>query len=297
VKPPAVWLRTRYAPGEPGRRVYPEEVDLVLAGDADVYKPNGERLISLRRGAIPLDVRERARPHLRYLKKFTSFNRGTAAGAERVLRVKRDGTLSKTDQTAQAVPSAIVGYYPRYDRTPYCRQTRFNAEHAERWAEVVPLIERVADVFAEAVPDRHEVQMGVARGTSPDFVVKRSDGTPTPFTTLTVNNTWETALHVDKGDLQEGFSCLAVLRSGDYSGGILTFPAFRVGVDLRDGDVVLMDAHEFHGNTPIVHVDPNAPGERISVVLYYREQMVACGSAREELERAKRLRGGLDGVG
>lgn len=110
--------------------------------------------------------------------------------------------------------------------------------------------------------------------------------------TFITGNTYPTGVHTDVGDLQEGFSCLTTLRKGNYTGGLLCFPEFRVGIDMKDGDTILMDAHEFHGNMQMydennVSLDrPTETAERISTVLYYRTNMVKCGTMEEELAKA-----------
>jgi hypothetical protein len=71
-------------------------------------------------------------------------------------------------------------------------------------------------------------------------------------TVYLTGNTYPTGVHTDKGDLEEGFSTIACLRRGEYAGGQLVFPAYRVAVDMHDGDLILMDAHEWHGNVAIV---------------------------------------------
>jgi hypothetical protein len=112
-----------------------------------------------------------------------------------------------------------------------------------------------------------------------------------------VNNTYPTGVHTDSGDLEEGFSNLSCLRRGDYSGGIFVFPEYRVGFDMQDGDVLLMDAHQWHGNTRMELHSEDA--ERISIVCYYRTDMAKCGTAEEEAQRAfmaaeKRATAGID---
>ena len=47
-----------------------------------------------------------------------------------------------------------------------------------------------------------------------------------------------------------------------------------------------MDAHEWHGNTELDL--KSADAERISLVLYYRTNMLQCGTAEEEIEKAKK---------
>ena len=54
-------------------------------------------------------------------------------------------------------------------------------------------------LFHELVPDRYNNQLQRA-GESPEFVI---DGTA--FSTVTVNYSWRTALHRDKGDFEDGF--------------------------------------------------------------------------------------------
>jgi hypothetical protein len=83
------------------------------------------------------------------------------------------------------------------------------------------------------------------------------------------------------------------------------FPEYRVAVDLQDGDLILMDAHEWHANAAIFcrcptgnkrlfgWCDPAKGGcgaERISVVSYFRTAMVQCGTEAEERARAARTR-------
>ncbi len=84
------------------------------------------------------------------------------------------------------------------------------------------------------------------------------------------------------------------------------WPRYRVAADMQDGDFLLMDAHEWHGNTRIrpfhdasVHGDPEADfrpmpdecagcsAERITVVAYYRTRLETCGTAEAERLRAE----------
>jgi hypothetical protein len=104
----------------------------------------------------------------------------------------------------------------------------------------------------------------------------------TPFTTVTVNKTFRTAAHYDAGDLTAGLSNLLTLsNNGNYSGAYLVAPEYRVAVNVRPGDLLLINNHEvMHGNTPIVCHDEVA--ERISLVVYFRENMLELGSKEYE---------------
>jgi hypothetical protein len=189
------------------------------------------------------------------------------------------------------VHSSILGSLESTGHYKFCRLTAFTAQELEAWRELEPLWQAIAARFAEAIPDRYAAQMAQARRTPPEWVIAG-----TPFTTITVNNTFSTGIHVDDGDLDEGFSCLAVARRGDFTGGRLVFPEYRLAVDMQDGDLVLMDAHAYHSNTRLVCAcgrQPEGPcetcgAERVSVVAYFRTAMVACGTGAEEQEKAHR---------
>ena len=75
------------------------------------------------------------------------------------------------------------------------------------------------------------------------------------------------------------------LRKGTFSGGHFVVVRWGCGFDLQNGDVLLVDVHQWHGNTPIIKDDPKAV--RLSLVMYYRENMIHCGTMKEELQRAK----------
>jgi thymine dioxygenase len=104
----------------------------------------------------------------------------------------------------------------------------------------------------------------------------------TTFSSIAVNQNFQTAIHTDQGDLKGSFGVLMCFKRGDFTGGELIFPKFRVAVDFREGDVLLADVHEAHGNTPIL----GEPGEftRMSCVFYFRERILHCGSVMEEAE-------------
>jgi hypothetical protein len=194
-----------------------------------------------------------------------------------MMRVKK--TPAGTRTRTALVSSAIIGAVDPQGQTRYCPLTAWTGAETERFRELWPLFQAIADHFKRHVPDRYAAQMERTRDTRPEWVIAG-----TPFTTVTVNNTYPTGVHKDAGDLHEGFSTIGCLRRGAYTGGRLCFPEYRVAVDLQDGDLILMDAHEWHGNTAITKESDDA--ERISVVCYYRTNMQHCGSADEEYQRA-----------
>jgi hypothetical protein len=178
---------------------------------------------------------------------------------------------------ANGVMSGIAGWYDRYPRIPFGRATSYTAREPEKFAMAYPFLQTLAKGFKDMLPWRYNNQMEAAQKLDPRFLVPE-----TPFTTITVNKTFRTAAHYDAGDLTSGLSNLLVLsNNGNYSGGYLIAPEYRVAVNVRPGDLLLINNHEvMHGNTPIVLNDDEA--ERISLVCYFREKMLELGSKEYE---------------
>lgn len=267
-----------------GKMLIEEDISMMLTGPARLLKPDGSPLLVYLPKAIPTELREVSYPILNMLKNSYTSNRGLASGSQRV-----KGASQRT--YARAVDSAIVGSFEASGPKQYCRLTAWTGAEMENWKGLWPLLHFIAERMKEHVPARFAAQAKQAEQTSPEWVIPG-----TPFTTVTVNHTYPTAVHQDKGDLDEGFSTLAVFREGEYKGGWLCFPEYRVAVEMQDCDLLLMDAHAWHGNTQF---DPEPerelsgrlvgdPGfERISVVSYFRTKMVSCGSAKDEADRAR----------
>jgi hypothetical protein len=287
-----------------------EHAEVALTGETTVYKPNGTRLLVLRRGAVPSDAMDAAWDFMYECRHEKTTNRGHYAGpaegrvpdwvkkkgegayfvsGTRYRFLKEDGTLTNTSYGID-VRSAVAGSLDRYPRVPFCRETEITTRHAEKWGKAQPFIQAVANVMKDSVPDRYAAQLQMANQTHPAYVLPG-----TPFTTITVNNTVAGAYHYDKGDYKDGFGVMAVFRKGQYRGGDLVFPEYGVSADLHHGDVVLFDSHEMHGNVPFIDTvgTENEDWVRISIVFYYRLKIHDCLAPDKEMERARNLRGSL----
>jgi hypothetical protein len=281
-------LRTRLAAEhlEPkqGKVLGPADYDALLTGPAKVLKPDGKPLCVY----LPHVLDEWANNDTIYgilheLRTHTTNNRGMSSGAG----------IAKSPSGKRYAPttsSTIIGAFDPNSYRRYCRLTAWTGRNLPKWETLQPFLAAIADQMAAHVPERHRAQMHEVMATRPEWVVPG-----TPFTTVTVNNTYPTGMHTDKGDLDAGFSTLAVLRrGGPYTGGNLLFPEYRVAVSMGNGDLLLMDAHEWHANTDIVCGCGNTlfglcetcGAERISVVSYFRTAMVGCADADTEARKA-----------
>ena len=241
------------------RAKYPREVDKKMAGGGG---KNNVWVISRFRGKFDFEA---------WLDSIKPMNRqDRAKETEEVMK------MVSTTTYGTAVNSGIAGWFDRYPRIPYGRATSYTRDNFEKFQMAYPFLQTLAKGFKDLLPWRYANQMEAAEKVDPRFLVPG-----TPFTTVTVNKTFRTAAHYDAGDLNEGLSNLLVLSNdGNFTGGYLIAPEYRVAVNVRPGDLLLINNHEvMHGNTPIVCAEGS---ERVSLVVYFREKMLELGSYEYE---------------
>lgn len=267
-----------------GKLLQEKDVVQLFTKDVDVYDAeSGKCIAKFRKNVIPANIQKEAYTALIGAAKV-SLNRGMSGG-EVDGKVsghfkRKDGKISKTHQAAKPVESGIVGYFDRNPRMPFCRLTAFNQQHLEKFKKAYPIIKFVDVAYSKLMPEYYKKQRAIADKTSKDFVIK-----DTAFTTVTVNRNWQTAVHKDAGDFKEGFGNLVALRKGKFIGGHFVVVRWGAAFDLQNGDLLMVDVHQWHGNTPIIRDDDKVV--RLSLVMYYREKMYECGTMKQELDRAK----------
>ena len=288
-----------------GKYLSDKYFDLIINNDTDIFyfKDNKKILLAkFRKNVLPKKECRKVIDNLKEAAKKEHDNRGAAAGrldfnklpdyvdknkVKKQSRYVIRGYYSKkkggyVDQIiGNKAKSNIIGYYDKPDRNlgkgaPLCRLTSFNEKNLEKFNNVVPFIESVDKQFKKLVPVQYKKQHKRAHMTK--FVIK-----DTAFSTLTINHNWRTALHKDTGDFKDGFGNLVVCEEGKYTGGYTGFPQFGVAFDVREGDFLAMDVHEWHCNTKITgKKKKNKEGKmednfsRLSVVCYLRDKMIRC---------------------
>ena len=270
----------------------------IVNEDTDAYrvdeKGNNHLLLRFRKNVLPLDLCSKGIKNLKKAAMKKHDNRGAAGGIidlkkmpkyanDPKLFVKKNkfrivsyiskdkGTLVNSS-LGNNTTSNIIGYFDKPDRNikinpPQCRKTAFTAQEVEKWKNSVPLIRAIDAQFKFLIPDKYATQYKRAHKTP--FVIKG-----TAFSTVTINYNWRTALHKDAGDLKDGFGNLVVLEEGKYEGGYTGYPQYSVCVDVRQGDFLGMDVHEWHCNTKIKPITKDYT--RLSLVAYLREKMIRC---------------------
>jgi hypothetical protein len=259
-----------------GKILTHEDYNLLIHKDTTVRGIDGKVMAIFQKNVIPENIVEETYETLHGLKKYQTNNRGMASGTPRIS--KGDG---KRSATAKSIASAIIGSFDAVGAKQYCRLTAYSGKETEKYKKLFPLFKFIGDEMKDKAPDRYNAQMEYVNRTHEDWVIPG-----TPFTTVTVNNSYPTGVHTDKGDLDEGISTLACIKRGDMEGGYLVLPEFRIAFKMEHRDLLIFDAHQWHGNTELISNSDDA--ERISVVCYYRTRMEDCDSM--ESEYLKRLK-------
>ena len=281
----------------------------------DVYSDSGKLLLKIRKKVIPIDLTLRAVHSFVEASKKKHENRGAASGILDRNKLRnyvgellepstfRSGYKSNIsgDKSKQKIsnlsPSNIVGFFDKPDRNlkgkgAPCRMTAFNRDNIEKWEESIPYITRIDRLFEHLVPSAHKKQLERAKKT-PKYTIA-----DTSFSTITMNYSWRTGMHKDSGDYHEGYGNLVVCEDPDnpntYTGCYTGFPQYGVAVDVRDGDFLAMDVHEWHCNTEFIptskkihrirsnnkdnekNIQNNWHYNRLSLVHYLREGMIKC---------------------
>lgn len=293
-------------------------IKTLITEDTDVYgvdpeNPEKKKLLAkFRKNVIPHDVIEQGWKSY-YITAAASRNRGAAAGPIQVksaywkkrkpteiqgwsARYIQDGKVSKM-KVNNNVFSSVLGYF---EQTPFmglpCRLTSYTQKYFKYYKAGIPFLQAIDKVFAKLVPDKYKLQKAAAN-EKPMYRIA-----DTAFSSVTINRNFRTALHMDDGDFKQGYGNLSVIERGRYHGGYTMFPRYGVGFDLRTGDFIAMDVHEWHCNTemyetaedkafnkrlPKIYFDDPSTGTlggekpftRISFVCYLREKIRGCKEA------------------
>lgn len=214
-----------------GKFTRPDHYDRVIDGDTNVYRKDGSLLLAFRKSAVPSAAWRTAFGAIYTAAKPTDPLKGRkdAAGGQREFRSGTEGFMR--GKLLASTPGDKRG-----------------------WNQMQPLLRAIDAVFGREIPQQCEAHRELIAGIPARCLVPF-----TSFTTVACNRTARMAYHRDKNNVEGCYGALSV--AGQFSGGLLVFPRYRVAVNLRPGDVLVADNTEVHGNTPIA-------GERLSVVCF-----------------------------
>jgi Oxygenase domain of the 2OGFeDO superfamily len=261
---------------KPGKKYPASHFDTIIDTDVDVmWKDEHGRsrvLCRFRKKVIPDSVSDLATEALKSHSKRSHSNRGYASGEY------EDGKMRKVignQSRSLEAKSNISGYFDRpyqqiqkhFDTKIVCRATSFTQNHPDKFALAMPFFQAVDKMYKILAPAQYKLQKAMVAKVPTGMSIG-----DTVFTTVTSNYNWRTAAHQDSGDYEDGLSNLVVTGDEKWSGCYLGFPEFKVAIDVRKGDFLLMDVHQWHCNTPL----KENGGFRLSFVCYARENMQYC---------------------
>ena len=247
------------------KHVSPSQIKLIINDDVDVYTEDNKLLLRFRKNKLSQKDTDEFYDNVIHFALTKTTNRGSASGSKK--KNVRDNPKIMTN---------IIGYFDKFSPKQKflmktqkknllaVRETRFVADYPEKYKKIIPLIKEIDKLYEKYIPENYSKQKRKADQT----YFKISD---TSFTTVTTNVNFKTTIHKDKGDDIEGFGNLVVIEKGKYTGGETCLPQYGIGVNVRTGDILFMDVHEWHGNLPIHLEEKDA--KRLSIVCYLRHNI------------------------
>lgn len=256
----------------------------LIKSDADCYDNYGNLLFRFRKNKFPKETLKLGYDSFKKSIQYTD-GRGITSGSSHK-RIRKDGSVSNIT-VGNKVYSGNVGYMDAGAMVKYCRTTAFARQYFDEFKSGIPFVQKVDQFYKELCPEHYAKQKAIASSTNRNYVIA-----DTSFTTITVNQTFRTAVHQDAGDFRDGFGNLIVYNDGSYDGGYFVLPQYGIAIDVQSTDVLFVDVHQWHGNTEMKLKQGYEDIFRISFVLYYRENMYKCKQPSEQLKDIKIDKGG-----
>ena len=245
-----------------------DDISQIFTANVDIYDADTHKLLAKFRKKMlkPKELQSFYDATYEFTSKMVTTNRGNTTGSKK-----------RNLRNNPKVKSAILGYFDRWGAKEKMqfrkagepiplevRETRFSAAHPDKFEKTLPLIKSIDKYYQKMLNKFYKKQRQKAEETN--FKIPK-----TSFTTITTNINFQTSIHKDSGDDEEGFGNLAVIEKGSYTGGETCLPQYGIGIDVRQGDLLFMDVHEWHGNLPMV---PNSKDAiRMSIVCYLRTKV------------------------
>ncbi len=288
--------------------------NMLITEDCDCYREDGSILFKFRKKLLSDSEADLGFFAFKGLTKGTR-GRGASAGPidpnsvywkkRKVLEISKggwsakyevDGKVSKM-KVQNEVSSNVVGYWSEtknLGKVLPCRLSHYTRQDFLKYEDGIGVIQKISNSYKNLNKEMYDLQMKQA-SINPDLTIG-----DTPFSTITVNRNFRTAVHQDSGDF--GFGNLTVLENGFYHGGYFVIPKYGIAVDMRAGDHLCVDVHQYHGNTELYETDEdkilndNIPEDqkpyndnlsvgvaglnnrysRISLVCYLRDKLKEC---------------------
>ena len=151
----------------------------------------------------------------------------------------------------------------------------YTVKHPEEWFNSIISL---SNIWLKCIPFCQEYI-----GYTKNFPSRVSIGKGLPFTTSTINHSFQTNYHYDGNNEKGTFAfCFCVRKKGVF-GGELILPELGFGIDWQSGGVVLCPFHlVMHGNNKIIASD-DYYYNRVSIINYVNKFVMK--NARNKIHR------------
>jgi hypothetical protein len=246
----------------------PAHVDQFIDQDTLVIAPDGKIIALFLKQVIELSLCKRAYKTWKIVNDLPS-NRATAVGTLSLPRFRDDGKLSERNAVSDRVltilkrhrtRSGMLGYL---DATPdkSFQKTRLTKKHPKMLRRNKTLIELVDKLYKQYMRDIYAIQRTEVRKAP------RCRLWHTVFSTIYLAKNFRTAYHTDHGNLH----CVmtALMPMGNFTGGELVLPRWRIAFRLKPGDLLFFDPQQLHGNLRF-------EGKRLSAAFFCAGRIADC---------------------
>ena len=285
--------------------------DTLITDNCDCFREDGTILFKFRKSIFDKNECELGFLAYKGLAKSTR-GRGAAAGPidpeaqywkrRTITKISKNGVSAKYEvdgkQSSMSVQNEVasnaMGYWSDtkgLGKPLPCRLTFHTRKEFLKFEDGKFIAQKISNSYQRLHPETYAKQVKQA-SRCPTMLIG-----DTPFSTITVNRNFRTAVHKDAGDY--GFGNLSVFEYGNYHGGYFVLPKYRIAIDMRGGDHLCVDVHEHHGNTELYETDEdkllndelpvitkdnleigilglNNRFTRISLVCYLRDKLKEC---------------------
>ncbi len=208
-----------------------DSYETIISEDCDLFC-EGVPIFKFRKNPFHKETLKRAWDNCKYMAK-ASRGRGASAGPidpESVYWKKReiykmnkwrasymvkDRTTGEMKQSKMQVNNEVasqpIGYYGKTKGLGSdlpCRLSHYTKTHMKDFENAIPFFRAIGDNYKDLLPDQYNCQMERAKVN--DYHIHE-----TPFSTITINRNFRTALHKDSGDYG-GWACLSVLEETHF---------------------------------------------------------------------------------
>jgi hypothetical protein len=187
--------------------------------------------------------------------------RSAVLGSEPMPRIKNNGRRGAYNVTPDTVMDVLEPYNVRQGilgavggkpRRP-AQLSKLTRDRPKLLNHLRDLCEEIDDIHAKYLPTPYALQRAEVK-KSPEFRLWR-----TALSSLYIPKNLRCGYHRDSCNLLGTMTALLAL--GNFSGGELVFPRWRIAIALEPGDLLFFNPQELHGNLVI-------DGQRASIAAY-----------------------------